>query len=73
VEEALDMDLKENITNLPNNVGTVLQLFDNVAFHAVTTDDTIIPCRKDLHGRYHVDRDLFLAPQRCLPPISGTA
>jgi hypothetical protein len=66
--KALVMDLKENIDNLPNNMTILLQLFDNVAFHAVTTDDTIIPCRKDLHGRYHVDGDLFLAPPEMLAP-----
>jgi hypothetical protein len=39
----------------------VLQLVNNVAFHAMTSEDNIIPCRKDITGKYHVDGNLLLA------------
>jgi hypothetical protein len=48
----------------------VLQLWDNVAYHAVSCEDTIIPCRKEIEtGKYHVDGDLMLAPPELLAPF----
>ncbi len=38
----------------------------NVAYHAVTSDDTIIPCRKDLGGTIHLNGDLLLAPLKMI-------
>jgi hypothetical protein len=46
------VDFKERITK--DHVA-VLQLVDNVAYHALTNEDNVIPCRKDITGNYHVD------------------
>ncbi len=58
-------------SQLPAGSVIVLQVFDNIAYYAVTSEDTIIPCRKDVSGRYHVDGDLLLSPyiRNCLPII----
>jgi hypothetical protein len=42
---------------------------DNVAYHAVTAENTIIPCRKDNNGHYHVDMDLMLVLLGLLNPF----
>ncbi len=47
----------------------MLQLLDNVAYHAVTAEDTIIPCWKDNNGHYHVDMDLMLVLLGLLNPF----
>jgi hypothetical protein len=43
-----------------------MQLFDNVAYYAITKEDTIIPCRKGADGPYHVDGNLLLPPPEML-------
>jgi hypothetical protein len=65
VVKAMALDISDI---LPSNTVAVLQLFDNVAYYAVTMEDTIIPCRKDQQGKYHMDRDLLLAPPQILAP-----
>jgi hypothetical protein len=45
--DAMALDMKENVDSLPANAVTVLQLFDNVTYHAITTEDIIISCRKE--------------------------
>ncbi len=45
--EAMTLDIKENVDSLPADAVIVLQLFDNVTYHAVTTEDIIISCRKE--------------------------
>jgi hypothetical protein len=49
----------------------VVQMWEKafpIILYAVTSEDTIIPCRKDVSGRYHVDGDLLLAPPEMLSP-----
>jgi hypothetical protein len=60
--------IKDSTGNFPSNAVAVLHLFDNVAYHAVTIEETINPCQKDNHGKYHVDGDLLLAPPEVLAP-----
>ncbi len=38
----------------------------NVAYHAVISDDTIIPCWKDLGGTFHLNGDPLLAPPKMI-------
>ena len=66
--ETLASDLKDVKDTFPGNTVAVLQLFDNVAYYAVTSEDTIIPCRRDPLGKYHVDGDLLLAPPEMITP-----
>ncbi len=66
--EALALDIKDSAGSFPTNAVAVLQLFDNVAYHAVTMEDTIILCRKDQQWKYHVGGDLLLAPPELLAP-----
>jgi hypothetical protein len=66
--ESLAQELSEAKDSFLQEAVIVLQLFDNIAYYAVTSEDTIIPCRKDVFGRYHVDGDLLLAPPEMLSP-----
>jgi hypothetical protein len=61
--QSVALDIKENVDSLPANAMVVLQLFDNVASHAIAMGDTIIPCKKDQQGNYRVDMDLLLLHQ----------
>jgi hypothetical protein len=69
--ESLAQELGEAKVSFPPEAVIVLQVFDNIAYYVVTSEDTIIPCRKDVSGRYHVDGDLLLSPyiRNCLPII----
>jgi hypothetical protein len=66
--ESLEQELGEAKDSFPREAVIVLQLFNNIAYYAVTSEDTIIPCRKDVSGRYQVDGDLLLAPPEMLSP-----
>ncbi len=60
------LDIRDSVASLPCNAVAVLQLFDNVAYHAVTMEDTIILCRKDQQGKYHLDKDLLERLQKAI-------
>jgi hypothetical protein len=68
VVESLALDLSEAKSGFPKEATIVLQLFDNVSYYTISSEDTIVPCRKDINGRYHVDGDLLLAPSEMLAP-----
>ncbi len=44
-----------------------------MTYHTVTSDDTIILCRKYANDKYHVDVDLLLALPETLAPYSQLA
>jgi hypothetical protein len=48
----------------------VLQLLDNVAYYAMTMEDTVVPCRNDDQGRHHVDGNIMLTLPEFLQPFS---
>jgi hypothetical protein len=62
--EGLAQDLAEAKESFPCEAVAVLQLFDNISYYTITSEDTIIPYRKDVTGRYHVDGDLLMAHRR---------
>jgi hypothetical protein len=66
--EAMALDIKEIVKSLLTNVVAMLQLFENVTYHTVTTVGTNIPCRKDQQGNEAMDGDLLLAPPEMLAP-----
>jgi hypothetical protein len=66
--EGLAHDLAEAKASFPCEAVVVLQLFDNISYYTITSEDTIIPCRKDVTGRYHVDGDLLMAPPEMISP-----
>ncbi len=45
----------------------VLQLMDKVAYKVMTSEDTIILCRKDKQGKYYVDGYVMLSPPEAEP------
>ncbi len=61
-------DTQELAGHLPADTVVIMQLFENIAHHAVTAEYTNIPCRKDPPGTYHVDGDLLIAPPEKLEP-----
>jgi hypothetical protein len=62
-------DLRDLDDGVLNTHVAVVQLMDNVAHSVLTSEDTIIPCRKDSRGTCHVDGDLMLAPPELLSPF----
>ncbi len=60
--ELLTQDPKEAHSSFSADTVAVLQLFNNIAYRAKTSDDTIVRCRKDKSGHYRVDGCLLLPP-----------
>jgi hypothetical protein len=58
--ELLAEDPKEAHSSFSADTVAVLQLFNNIAYRAKTSDDTIVRCRKDKSGHYRVDGCLLL-------------
>jgi hypothetical protein len=67
--ESVVEELEETKERITKDHVEVLQLVDNVAYHAMTNEDNIIPCCKDITGKYHVDGDLLLAPPELINPF----
>jgi hypothetical protein len=60
--QGVESVLTSILPDVSSNQVAVLQLLDNIAYSVLTTDDIIIPCRRDHSGHYHVDGDLMLPP-----------
>ncbi len=57
------------VTSISRELVEVLQLLDNVASHAITSDDSMSPCRRDHGGHHHMDGDVMLAPLSYTVPV----
>ena len=58
--------LLEDQIQLSNPGCVVLHLLDNSIFFAKSEDGSMVPARKGIDGRYHVDGELAIAPKETL-------
>jgi hypothetical protein len=67
--EHVGTDLSELDRSVTKEHVAVLQLLDNVAHNVMTSEDTVILCRKDNEDKYHVDGDIMPSPPELLQPF----
>jgi hypothetical protein len=55
-------DIKAAVADTNSDAAVVLSMTDNSFYMARTEDGSLIPHRRDLEGKYHMDGDILCSP-----------